>query len=243
MFETFRAARGYHELIRCWIAYRDVIQRLEGAQGVTEDDETRFLGLKAKIAGLLPVLESRAPASMAREAQRRVMLITDLLNRHRTLRRGEPVTDNEREEFERTWHEHYIFLNQLKGVRVAREPKIATRHHREVPTGMPTRGLRRPISGGWFLRFVLRVAVIAVAAYLVGRAFGFRWTEGSHLEFDRPENVSALGDNFWQAIRSFGSGIIDFVQPVVASYGLESTIAMVGVLLIALGYMVFIRGR
>jgi hypothetical protein len=241
MFEGFRATQRYQELIRCWIAYRDMIQRFEGAQGVTEDHESRFLRLKAKIAGLLPILESRAPGSLARETQRRVVLMTELLNRHRTLRREEPPTESEQEEFQRGWHEHYIFLNQLKGVPVVREPKASPRRPGEAPTGMPARKLRRGTPGGWFLRFVLRVAVLAVAIYVIGRAFGFRWGVGGGLEFERPRTISGLGTNLWQAIQSFGSGIIDFMQPVVYSYGLESTIALVGVLLIALGYMFFIR--
>jgi len=244
MFESFRATQRYQKLIRMWIAYRDTVQRFEGAKGITDDHEKRFLKLKARIAAHLPIVEGRAPESMAREAQRRVMLMTDLLNRHRSLRSEEPPTEAEREEFTKTWHEHYIFLNQLKGVPVVHEKPIKQRPPQGAPSGMPTRKLRRqPVPGSWFVRFVLRVGVIAVAAWLVGKALGFRWGQESGFQFERPTSLSGLGDNVWQTLQSLGGGIIGFMQPVITSYGLESTIALVGVLLIALGYLVFIRGR
>ena len=111
MFESFRASRRFRKLIRSWIEYRDLIERFEGAKGVTDGHEKRFLALKARIASLLPAVSVRAPGSMEREAQRQTMLMTALLNRHRTLRLEEPVSDSAREEFSRSWHEHYIFLN------------------------------------------------------------------------------------------------------------------------------------
>jgi len=243
MFESFRANQRYQKLIRMWIAYRDMVQRFEGAKGVTDDHEKRFLKLKARIAALLPILEGRAPGSMAREAQRRAMLMTDLLNRHRSLRRDEPPTDAEREEFTKTWHEHYIFLNQLKGIPVVHEKPVKPRPPKEAPSGLPTRKVGRPTTGGWFLRFVLRVGVIAVAIWVVAKALGFSWGGESGFAFDRPASLTMLGDNFLKTLQSLGGGIIGFMQPVVTSYGLESTIALVGVLLIALGYLVFIRGR
>ena len=91
------------------------------------------------------------------------------------------------------------------------------------------------------MRFILRIAVLAFFIYMIGRAFGFRWGQEGKLEFSRPETLSGLGANLLQAIQSIGAGIINFLQPVTASYGTESTIALVGVLLIALGYMFFIR--
>ena len=47
MFESFRASQRYQKLIRMWVAYRDMVQRFEGAKGVTDDHEKRFLKLKA----------------------------------------------------------------------------------------------------------------------------------------------------------------------------------------------------
>ena len=243
MFESFRATQRYHKLIRSWIAYRDMVQRFDGAKGVTDDHEKRFLKLKARIAALLPIVEGRAPGSMEREAQRRVMLMTDLLNRHRSLRREEPPNEIERDEFTKTWHEHYIFLNQLKGVPVVREQRIKQKPPQEAPSGMPTRKLRRSTPGSWFLGFVLRVGVVAVAVWLVGKALGFRWGQESGFAFEDPISLSGLGENVMATLRSLGTGIFNFMQPVTSSYGLESTIALVGVLSIALGYLVFIRGR
>jgi len=243
MFESFRANQRYRKLVRFWIGYRDMVQRFEGAKGVTDSHEKRFLRLKARIAGLLPVLESRAPASMAREAQRRTMLMTDLLNRHRSLRREEAPNEKEREEFSKTWHEHYIFLNQLKGVPVVREKSDAPKRPKETPTGIPGRRIRRSSPVLRFLGFVLRVGVVGVAIYLLGRAFGFHWGEARGLQVDAPTSVSGVGANVWHALQSVWAGLVSFLQPVIGTYGLEATIALVGILLIALGYWFFIRGK
>jgi hypothetical protein len=85
--------------------------------------------------------------------------------------------------------------------------------------------------------------VIGLVVYLLGRAFGLHWDEARGFEFDSPTTVSGVGQNVWQGLQSLWAELLDFLQPVIGTYGVEASIALVGVLLIGLGYWIFIRGR
>jgi hypothetical protein len=75
---------------------------------------------------------------------------------------------------------------------------------------------------------------------LVARAFGIRW-EGQRFVTNIPTSLGGIGENLWGAVQSVWFGLGNFLRPVTTAYGQEVTIGMVGILLIALGYWVFIR--
>jgi hypothetical protein len=86
----------------------------------------------------------------------------------------------------------------------------------------------------------VQLAILLLLLYLVARAFGLRW-EGRRFMSDPPATLGGIGQNLWDGVRSLWTGLASWLQPVTATYGQEVTIALVGVLLIALGYWVFIR--
>ncbi len=251
MIERITGWWRLRSLIRCWSEFRDSVALSGGGSGITDRQEKAFLHLKAKIASLMPVLVSAVPGSMAVESKKHFGQMTDLLNRYPSLRRDGPG-QRESDDFEKSWHHHFIFLNTLRGVifrRASHAPSTTAAEvptgMRAVPTGMPRHSIHRPpvripsiVIGS--IGFLVRLAVLVLILYIMGRTFGVHWTHG-HLSMSLPTGYAGLGHNFSAAINSLLGDATGFLHPVVTAYGPYWTIGLVGVVLLALGYLMFIR--
>jgi hypothetical protein len=229
-------------LIRSWVEFREIVLNHLGAREVTAEQEGRFMRVKARIASRLPLLSASALGPLAGEAQKQVGLMTDLLNRYRTLKLEAPPGQREREEFDRIWHQHFIFLNKMKGVPRVQERVHTMRAGSGVPTGMPRHKLRRRMPGAGLLGFVVKLGIFAAVIYLLGRAFGIRWDEGGRFVAEKPQTLGGAGQNVVGGLHSIWGGFAHLFDPVVLAYGPVFTIVLVVVFLLAIGYWVFIRG-
>lgn len=237
MFEPVVTQWKLRRLIRHWLEFRDGVLRPETLGAGATEQEKSLLRLQARIASLLPLLAQPAPRGAADEAQSHLRAMTELLNKERA---PDPEADaRTRAEFERRWHEEFVFLNQFRGaasgapLRRARTPL--------APTGIPERRGPRSFPGGAFFGFVCRVGIITFAVYLLGRAFGFRWTaNGAELTGGVPK-LGAISSDLGQGAQSAQAAILSFVEPVVSTYGENVTLILFGLLLISLAYWFFVR--
>lgn len=242
MLEPYIAKWKLRDLIRIWTEFHQVVMAGRGATDVAPERESRFLDLKARIAGRLSMLTTAVPSSMAQEAQEEVRQVTEMLNHFRSLKTESPPAPGEKAEFERLWHRHFIFLNKLKGVPLGHKPSRVVGRTGAAPTGMPRHSVHRSIPVARLLGFLVRAGIVCLVIYLLGRAFGLRWQPGGHLGADIPADAPALGRNIGGAIGSLWGGALHFMNPVVAAYGPIITLVFVGILLLGVGYWVFIRG-
>jgi hypothetical protein len=111
-----------------------------------------------------------------------------------------------------------------------------------VPTGIPRHRLPRAMPGRALLGFTTRVGVVFLLLYLLGRAFGVRWEAGGRLVAGYPATAAGVRQNVSAALGSLWAGVVRFLDPVVAAYGPAVSLALVGVLLIGIGYWVLVRG-
>lgn len=242
MLEPFIANWKLRDLIRKWTTFHQVVMASRGAADVAPEQERRFLDLKASIAGRLPVLTTAVPLSLAPEALEEARQMTEMLNRFRTLKTEAPPAAGEKAEFDRLWHRHFIFLNKLKGAPLAHKPFRVVGRTGATPTGMPRHRIHRSIPGAHLLGFVVRAGIVFLFIYVLGRAFGLRWEPGGRLGAEVPANAPALGSNVGGALASVWGGVIHFMDPVVAAYGPVITLVFVGIVLLGIGYWVFVRG-
>lgn len=239
-----RKIRGkLNRLIDDWQFFRDMVLRPNMPGEITPMDEQDFLKLKARVAAQLPMLHDAAPRSMAQESNENLQLMTDLLKRYEKLDVEELKVEEEKEKFEQWWHQSYVFLNKLKGADLAADRQPAKKRPAAVPTGLRNgTATRRQVRGAWLLRFVVRLGLVVLAIYILGRAFGFRWEARSdRFVTDPPSSLGDFGSAIVGALRTILDKFLNLFDPVVSAYGLEVTIFLVGVLLLALAYWFFVR--
>jgi hypothetical protein len=246
MLESFRSQRKLQGLIGDWQVFRDAVLRTDKATAITPEEENRFLKIKARIAVQLPLLTGNVPRTLAKEAGDHAQQMTHLLNRYEKLSSEQLKLEEEREKFDHFWHQTYVFLNKLKGVGLAGERPMP-RKGPATTAGVPGKKPRRAIPGTWLFKFVIRLGLIVLAIFLLGRGFGVRWDETGKFVAEPPGGIkeflatvagvlSGIGNSIWGWLTSF-------LQPVSNVYGPEVTIVLILVLLLALGYWFFVRGR
>lgn len=249
MFGTHRYQSDLRKLVGYWIEFRDLVQTHLGDEAVTQLTERRFLDLKGLIAEALARLGEGLPAQHAAEATGAQRGMIEFMNSVPSLREGGVPTAEKRDAFERTWQRYFLHLNQFKGLKAAHARSGAAR----PPIPDPSRRSRRPLEaffGNWFVKFVLVVAVLTGAVWVLARILPWE-----RMGFG--PGLAGLGGAAGGAVRSGGrfiernsaglgglpARIADFFQPVVAQYGPEVTAIMCTVLLLAFGYWAFIRMR
>lgn len=241
MWTTWCARWRLRGLIQDWLAYRDVVRRLLEGAGESGLESERFLRLQARIASRLPLLTTALPGALAPEGQQHAAAITARLS----LPAPEPAGESRawgREAFEHEWQEHFIFLNKLKGVALGPISPTARPHAARVSDGTTRGRLRRPIPGARLVGFIVRVAILAVAVYLLGRAFGLRWDAAGRFAPETPRGASGVIGNLWSGVQSVWSAAVGLLDPVVAAYGSTLTIALVAILVIAVAFWRSMRG-
>jgi hypothetical protein len=243
MLESIRHWWTLRRLTQEWIAFRSYVEHKLGFPGVTPTDEEGFLKLKARIASRIPRLAGDVPLAAATDTQKQFAEMTELLGRYRSLQAPSALADREREDFDRAWHQQFIFLNKLRGMRPARQPGAAVGKRPFVPTGTPSYRRRRfGFPGAGFIRFAFRLLIFVVVVYVLGRTIGIRKDEVGHVGFQPPTSLQSAATNFIEGSRSVGGAVGQILSPVVAAYGIEMTLILVGVLVLGVGYLVFVRG-
>jgi len=242
MLDSVRAKARLRRFIKGWVTYRDLVLDCLGKRETTAEQEQRFLKLQARLASQVPWLTSVVPPNLGQEAQRQLTQVTELLSRYRSLRAESLTGQREREEFEREWHEGFIFLNKLTGVQLPGSKQPAKRLGAGVPRGLSqhTRRQRGPVVR--FLGFLLRVAVVFVAIYLVARGLGLRWTAEGRFTPVLPESFIGWWSGVQGGLGDIWGRIAFFAQPLIAVYGPTVTIILFAVLLFAIFYWAFLRG-
>lgn len=245
MFAVRKYRSELNRLIGQWVEFRDLVQTHLGDEATTQLVERRFLDLKGIIAERLARLGEAMPPHHGPESIQTQRGMLEFMNAVPSLRDGGPPTAQKRDEFERTWQRYYLHLNQLKGLKPAggkaaahRAPIVEAPRHRHP-------GADRFFSN-WFVKFVLVVAVLSGAVYVLSRVLPWeRMGLGPKLAGLPGAAVDAGGRLVDGAGRmgGFVGGLRNFFDPVVAQYGPEATVIMCTVLLLAFGYWAFIRIR
>lgn len=241
MLEYYRAKWRLRKLIRCWTEYQETVVQALGDSDTNGRIESRFLSLKAHMAMLLQQLEDSLPASMAAEARREIDSMTNLLKSHRNLGNDAATEQWVRKEFGQLWHEHYIFLNRLLGVRLGHKRQNPNRAAPTAPSGSRKRWAPFTSATRRRLRLVGTLAVLCVVVVMASWIFGIHHTAGGRFVVD---NDSGFGNFLESALNSAGgvsSVVVGFFDPVVDAYGSTWTLIMVGVLLLGSSLWIFAR--
>jgi hypothetical protein len=194
----------------------------------------------------LQELADTVPRGIADECHREFAKMLELLKRHRGLGAADRPAEWSKEKFEGVWHEHYIFLSKLKGASLVPKQPI-TPQRRKVkasPTGFGKPG-SMPHRRSFFpgpLRFVFWLVVIAAIIYGVGWGFGIHQDTGGRFVTAQTSQVALACANVANAAVSMWDDVEGFFKPVVNRYGKLWTIIIVAVLLLSIGYLIFIRG-
>jgi hypothetical protein len=240
MFESMCARWRVRRLIRHWEALRERVRGAWDAGAIAPEQEREFLRLQARISAQLPWVEDAVPGDHAQAAHRHVEGITALLTRQRALVTGLPAA--EREQFEREWHEHFLFLGELKGMRLAAPVSRAgagargRRMSDRVPTGMPRYRRIGPRPLGAALRFVVQLGFLLLLVYVLARGLGAGRGADGRLRLEAPESLGAFWQNLTAGAQSVWLGLGALMQPVVQAYGLTLTLILIGVLVLAVVY-------
>ncbi|MBU1699081.1 MAG: hypothetical protein KJ970_17080 [Candidatus Eisenbacteria bacterium] len=242
MFEKLATKRRLRNLLSDWLKYRDTLLQFKDSAGLTHKEESDFLELQARIAKQIPFVADAVPNALTQETQAHVGLMTDMLNQKGTLYAGVGMEEKEWSTFEKRWHHVFIFLNKLKGVTLASKDQKRKSMMRSVSTGIP-RGRRMPSNGLKMARVATRLIILAVVLYLLASGVGVNRNEEGKLVAELPSSFGDVTNNLWGGVVSISTRSVSFIQPVIDSYGIELTIGLVGILLLGLGYLIFIRSH
>ncbi len=247
MLTRIRARWKLRRLIKNWLLYRDEVLKSTQSEGQRANEKGSFLKLKANLATELQGLTELIPADAAFSARKEIAEIIGLLKRDPNLRLVDPpekwdFSTWDQQNFERLWHGHYIFLNELKGLRWGRKPAGRSGPPKTVLAGGGGGWNPPAFAVGGAFRVVLVLACLALVVYLVGWGFGVtrddsgRFVSANQTFVGRAlESVANFAVGAWE-------GAVRFFHPVVETYGDTLTIALFGVLLLVIGYWLFARG-
>jgi hypothetical protein len=242
MLESIRCWWTFRGITHDWVSFREwTIQKLGSAE-VTPADEEDFLRLKGRIAARIPRLEASIADAYAQDAREQFAEMKSLLNRYRTLRAATPLSAQDREEVDQEWHRHFLFLSSLKGaVRAPRRESLRSGGIADAGYAWNAGPRRRRRVGGSFALCV-RLMVVAIVLYALARVIGLRKGEAGSLVFQPPSSFQGVVSNLVDASKSVGGMIGNGLSPVIAAYGVEVTVVLVGVLVLGIGYLTLARG-
>jgi len=241
MLEAYRAQARLRQLLRCWVEYRDLVISALSSREVSPEREAHFMELKARIAEMLPGLANSIPAAHAQEGVRHTGQMTELLNRFRSLKIETVSAQREREEFDREWHENFIYLNKLRGMALGKSQTHGAARRAKILTGLPRQRLRRPSAVARFVGFLVQLGAVVLVLYLAARALGVHRVDGRWVA-GWTGGIAGVWQNLEAGLQSIWSRAAGLVDPLLMTYGPTLTIVLVGVLLLGIGYWVFIRG-
>lgn len=246
MLEGYRAQRRLQQLIHDWREYREFVVAARGHE-IGPEQEERFRELEAKIATRLRSVSDVVPYVAAEEARREFGAMTDLLKRQRSLRDAASAQESDPDGFDRFWHEHYIFLNQLKGVPLGRQDDGrpgAPRRAAAVPGGTERRWRRlNSFPAKRIGRLLSIVIFLAVIIYVTVFGLGLRYDSPSgRFIADSQLGVAKVVQNVMNWILDVWLDVVKFFDPVIIRYGPLWTSVLFILLALTVGYWMFVRG-
>jgi hypothetical protein len=242
LFSGYRYRGRLEKLIEQWTEYRQLVLTRMGAADLKASDERRFLKLKGKMVEELAALSDQQGFDAAHEAQTHVRAISNLLNRFPTLYADTPLDSPAKADFEREWHSHFLFLNKLKG----HDQTGAAPRDSRAGAAAAAQVTEKKSTGRRLARTVLRLATVVVTFALVIHFVPWNRLipEDQQAKMNMrelPSFLSSLWDSVSHSFRSLAAGGI--LKPVENQYGSEVSSVLVAVLLLALGYWIFIRTK
>lgn len=228
------------KLIRQWTDYRGLVVARLGVGDANATEERRFLDLKGQIAEALASLTGQLGQAAAQDAHNHIRAMNSLLNRYPTLYADQPLDPKAREDFDREWHDHFLFFNKLKGMDPQSEPE--PRPGAGYLAGAGTATIHRRSSGTRMATITLRLLVLVAMVWALVRFVPWRrFLEGGGTG-SGAKSLGVFSSEAWTSVRQTvghaGSGILD---PAVQKYGPEATMVLLALLLLAAGYWLFIR--
>ncbi|HYV51508.1 MAG TPA: hypothetical protein VE910_06355, partial [Dongiaceae bacterium] len=157
-----------------------------------------------------------------------------------------PLDEQNRAEFERSWHDHFLFFNRLKGIRPdphARDPRnlaLATQTY-IPPTGQK---VHKRSAGAHFTTVFLRILFLILIVFLLIKYVPWqRLKEPTTSSTPNPGGVEGFLMTAGDRVKAMLSGVHlpAFLNPVVEAYGTEVTTILVAVFLLIVAYFIFGR--
>ena len=247
MIARLRHTRRVDRILRGWTEYRSMVLTRLGTDDLRPEEERRFLAQKGRLAEQIASLSQEISGNHSHEIQIGQREIAEFLNRYTTLHCDEPLQAPEREAFEQEWHRHFLYLNRVRGLKPQRRSSRAPEVKVAMSPPAASYGPRQAGFGRWLAVLLLRLGILAVVVYAVVRIVPWGKVES---EAERTTSARAGGwvasawSNAKDVARDLGSNSIkDFFDPVIQKYGAETTAILAGLLLLAIGYWLFIRTK
>jgi hypothetical protein len=246
MLSAYRYKARLEKLIRQWTEYRGLVLTRMGSGDVKPTEERNFLTLKGQIAEALAVLTGRLNQATAQDANTHLRAMNSLLNRYPTLYADSSLKGKEREEFEREWHDHFLFFNKLKGMQDQAESP--DERSRTITTSQVAgEGLHGTTGGTRMSVLLLRIGLLVVIGLALVRFVPWNLMAGGYQKTGCGGGVGGFFAGVWASIKNtfanMSTGGVGVLEPVASQYGAEVTLILVAVLLIGLGYFIFVRMR
>jgi len=230
------------KLIHGWLSYREMVaSAFRDEVPPNPEQEASFLKLEARMATQLQHVADALPANIRRESAQHLEEMCDLLKWHTSLKNRSSDQPWNPKDFDRLWHRHFIFLNELKGITL--DGSGANGVH---PAKAGKAAARRAAGGRRFLgrlgRALLVIAVLAVVVYLVGSGLGVSRDATGRVTVAAPGSAGAVVENVLNAGQSLLAWATGFLGPVIATYGTTGAALLLGALVLALAYWFLLRG-
>ena len=236
------ARRRLKRLVADWEEFGSRLKRPEGSPPPTAEEERSFMRLKGHMASTLAWLATLEPEGKVEGFPETLSAMTQMLGQYHKLAPAKGAKSRMEKDFDDRWHEYYIFLSKLLGVkmrvappkkegslratlpRMERAPKRSRQRHLVIVRTLP----------------VFSIFLVAGMVYVVGSAMGLRWEEGGFV-VQKPGGLADALNNVLAGLLGVWETSLRFVDPVIASYGVVWTGVMMGLLLTASLYLIFAR--
>ena len=246
MFEVQRYRKRLDHLINQWTTYRSLVLNRMGAPDLRNEEEKRFLNLKGHVVEDMTGLGLWLPPAMGQEVQAHQRGITSLMGRYPTLFTDRPLDEQNRTEFERSWHDHFLFFNRLKGIkpdRHGREPQALAAASQVYipPTGQK---VHKRSAGARFVTVFLRLLFLIFIVFLLVKYVPWqRLGEPTTSTTPNPGGVEGFLITAGDRVKAMMAGITlpTFLNPVTSAYGTEVTIILIAFFLLIIAYFIFGR--
>jgi hypothetical protein len=241
MFTKSRYKTRLDKLVAEWTTYRELVLTRLGAKDVDVAEERRFMKLKGRLAEEITTVTLNLAPGTAQEVHAHLRAIDHLLNRFPSLMADQPLNERVRAEFDRDWHDHFLFFNRLKSVKPEGRSDMRSQADRYVP---PVEKTHRASGGARLTTVLLRLIVLVGLGYVLVRFVPWRQLlSGEATSGEAQSGFDGFVSQAWAGMKSAANdfkmgGVLD---PVVAQYGSEATLVLVAVLLLAIGYWIFVR--
>ena len=243
MLSAYRYKARLERLIRQWTDYRGLVITRMGSGDVKPGEERNFLTLKGQIAEALAVLTGKLNQATAQDANSHLRAMSSLLNRYPTLYADAPLEPKQREEFEREWHDHFLFFNKLKGMQDQAE---APDERSRTITTSQVESLHATTGGTRMSVVLMRIGLLVVIGFALVRFIPWNMMTVGYQK-SGSGSVGGFFAGVWASIKNTfantSTGGVGILEPVASQYGAEVTLVLVAVLLIGLGYFIFARMR